>query len=156
MEAVSNLLKEFGRHIGLEQLTLDDDGQCTLAFDEDIVMTFVADPEGGLNAVSFVGELPESGAEEFVKGLLQENFLPSNHGGARFALEPNSNRLVMVGRWDAQKTDINFFSTQLEACVNSIDAMQKTMTETKFDAPKTKDKPAGGGDHIAPGGAVFA
>ena len=155
MEAVSNLLKEFGRHIGLEQLTLDEEGQCTLAFDEDIVMTFVADPEGGLNAVSFVGELPASGAEQFLKSILQENFLPSNHGGARFAVEPNSNRVVMVGRWDAQKTDINSFSAQLEACVNSIDTMQKTMADTKFEASSSPQQTSGGG-HVAPGGAVFA
>jgi hypothetical protein len=155
MEAVRNLLKEFGRHIGLEQLALDDDGQCTLAFDEDIVLTFVADPDGGLNAVSFVGELPASGAEQFVKSVLQENFLPSNHGGARFAVEPNSNRVVMVGRWDAQKTDVSAFSAQLEACVNSIDAMQKTMAETKFDATAPTQASSEGG-RSAPDGAVFA
>jgi len=155
MEAVSNLLKELGKHIGLDQLELDDEGQCTLAFDEDIVITFVADPDGGLNAVSFVGELPESGAESFVKGLLEENFLPSNHGGARFAIEPNSNRVVMVGRWDAQKTDIGLLSSQLEACVNTIDAMQKTMAATKFDEQVPAEKKSSG-DYIPPAGATFA
>jgi hypothetical protein len=155
MEAVNNLLKELGRHIGLEQLALDEEGQCTLAFDEDIVVTFVADPDGGLNAVSFVGELPESGAEPFVKGLLEENFLQSNHGGARFAIEPNSSRVVMVGRWDAQKTDIGLLSSQLEACVNTIDAMQKTMSATKFDEAAPVEKKSGG-DYIPPAGATFA
>lgn len=156
MEAVGNLLKELGRHIGLEQLELDDEGQCTLAFDEDIVVTFVGDPDGGLNAVSFVGELPDSGAESFVKSLLAENFLPSNHGGARFAIEPNSNRVVAVGRWDAQKTDVISFSAQLEAYVNSIDGMQKTMTSSKFDEPATPQQKINGGSPPPPGGAVFA
>jgi hypothetical protein len=156
MEAVGNLLKELGRHIGLEQLELDDEGQCTLAFDEDIVVTFVADPDGGLNAVSFVGELPDSGAESFVKSLLAENFLPSNHGGSRFALEPNSNRVVAVGRWDAQKTDVNAFSAQLEGYVNSIDAMQKTMAGSKFDEPVKPQQNFDGGSAPPPGSAVFA
>jgi hypothetical protein len=156
MEAVGNLLKELGRHIGLDQLELDDEGQCTLAFDEDIVVTFVADPEGGLNAVSFVGELPDSGAESFAKKLLAENFLPSNHGGARFAIEPNSNRVVAVGRWDAQKTDVNSFSAQLEAYVNSIDLMQKTMANATFDAPISSAKQVDGRSSPPPGGAVFA
>ena len=156
MEAVNNLLKELGRHIGLDQLELDEEGQCTLAFDEDIVVTFVADPDGGLNAVSFVGELPESGAEAFVKELLAENFLPSNHGGARFAIEPNSNRVVMVRRWDAQTTDVNQFSTHLEAFVNTIDAMQKTMADTQFNVQSGAEKKADGGEHAPPGGAVFA
>ena len=156
MEAVGNLLKELGRHIGLEQLELDDEGQCTLAFDEDIVVTFVGDPEGGLNAVSFVGELPDSGAETFVKSLLAENFLPSNHGGARFAIEPNSNRVVAVGRWDAQKTDVIAFSTQLEAFVNSIDGMQKTMAGSNFDETATPQQKIDGGSAPPPGGAVFA
>lgn len=155
MEAVNNLLKELGKHIGLEQLELDEDGQCTLAFDEEIVVTFVADPDGGLNAVSFVGELPESGAESFVKALLEENFLPSNHGGGRFAMEPNSNRVVMVGRWDAQKTDLGFLSAQLESFVNSIDAMQKAMAETTFDEPSSAPK-QDGGFTPPPAGATFA
>ena len=156
MEAVGNLLKELGRHIGLEQLELDDEGQCTLAFDEDIVVTFVADPDGGLNAVSFVGELPDSGAESFVKSLLAENFLPSNHGGARFAIEPNSNRVVAVGRWDAQKTDVNAFSAQLESYVNSIDGMQKTMASNRYDEPGKPQQKFDGGSAPPPGGAVFA
>jgi len=156
MEVVNNLLKELGRHIGLDQLELDDEGQCTLAFDEDIVVTFVADPDGGLNAVSFVGELPESGAESFVKELLAENFLPSNHGGARFAIEPNSNRVVVVRRWDAQKTDVNQFSSHLEACVNTIDAMQKTMANIKFDPSNSAEQKTEDGGYAPPGGAVFA
>lgn len=155
MEAVRNLLKELGRHIGLEQLELDEEGQCTLAFDEEIVVTFVADPDGGLNAVSFVGELPESGANAFVRGLLEENFLPSNHGGARFAIEPSSNRVVMVGRWDAQKTDMGSFSIQLESFVNSIDAMQKAMSDTRFDDTEPEKDQAIPRD-LPYGGATFA
>jgi hypothetical protein len=162
MEAVSNLLKELGRHIGLEQMELDEDGQCTLAFDEEIVVTFVADPDGGLNAVSFVGEIPESGGMSLVTALLEENFLPSNHGGARFALEPNSNRIVLVTRWDAQKTDLSLFSNQLESYVNSIDAMQKALASGEFaDGGSSGGSGAsgksGGGDYIPPpGSANFA
>jgi hypothetical protein len=154
MEAANNLLKEFGRNIGLDQLELDEEGQCTLAFDDDIVVTFVVDSENGLNIVSYIGELPETGAEYFVKALLEENFLPSNHGGTRFAIEPNSNRVVMVGRWDAEKTDISLLTSQLESCVNTIDAMQKTMNATNFDKPaaqtETSDK------YLPPAGATFA
>jgi hypothetical protein len=61
----------------------------------------------------------------------------------------------MVGRWDAQKTDIGLLSSQLEACVNTIDAMQKTMAATKFDEQAPVEKKSGG-DYIPPAGATFA
>jgi hypothetical protein len=157
MEAVSNLLKELGRHIGLDQMELDEDGQCTLAFDEEIVVTVVADPDGGLNAVSFVGEVPEAGGKSLMAALLEENFLPSNHGGARFALEPNSNRIVLVNRWDAQKTDLSLFSNQLESYVNSIDAMQKALAAGEFSDDGSIGSGSSGGDYTPPSGsATFA
>jgi hypothetical protein len=82
--------------------------------------------------------------------------LPSNHGGARFAIEPNSNRVVAVGRWDAQKTDVNAFSAQLESYVNSIDGMQKTMASNRYDEPGKPQQKFDGGSAPPPGGAVFA
>jgi len=45
-------------------------------------------------------------------------------------------------------------SSQLEACVNTIDAMQKTMASTKFDEPVGEKKSSG--DYTPPAGATFA
>lgn len=123
MQAAHNLIKELGRHIGLDALELDDSGQCTLAFDETIVLTFVADVDNGLNVVSYVGELqPSNGA--VASKLLASNFVPNGLGGGRVAIEPESSRVVLVNRWDGVRTDLGSFTQQLEAFVNGVEKVR--------------------------------
>lgn len=126
MEAANNLIKELGRLIGLDELSLDTAGQCTLAFDESIVLTFVGDQDGGLNAVSYIGELARDNAAAS-QMLLAQNFVPNGLGGGRVALEPESSRAVLVNRWDAVRTDFGFFQQQLEAFVNAVESIRKEL-----------------------------
>lgn len=126
MEAANNLIKELGRLIGLDELSLDPSGQCTLAFDESIVLTFVGDQDGGLNAVSYIGELAPDNAAA-AKMLLSHNFVPNGLGGGRVAVEPESSRAVLVNRWDAVRMDFGFFQQQLEAFVNAVESIRKDL-----------------------------
>ena len=123
MQAARNLVKELGRHIGLEGLELDESGQCTLAFDETIVLTFVGDSDDGLNVVSYIGDLDAQGAQVAIK-LLAHNFVPNGLGGGRVAMEPDSNRVVLVHRWDGVKTDFASFTAQLESFVNAVESVR--------------------------------
>jgi hypothetical protein len=126
MEAASNLIKQLGRLIGLDELALDDSGQCTLAFDESIVLTFVGDPDGGLNVVSYIGDLARDNAAS-AQMLLAHNFVPSGLGGGRVAVEPESSRAVLVNRWDSVRTDFGFFQHQLETFVNAVESIRKDL-----------------------------
>jgi hypothetical protein len=123
MQAASNMIKELGRLIGLETLELDDAGQCTLAFDETIVLTFVADVDDGLNVVSYVADL-EAEKPDAGKVLLSHNFVPGALGGGRVAVEPESARVVLVNRWDAIRCDFGHFQQQLEAFVNAVESIR--------------------------------
>lgn len=134
MQAANNLLKELGRLIGLEELALDDAGQCTLAFDETIVLTFVVDQDDGLNVVSYIGEL-EPGNPRSAQALLERNFTPVGLGGGRVAMEPDSERVVLVSRWDAVRTDFALFQQQLEEFVNAVEAIRKALEEGPASAP---------------------
>ncbi len=129
MEAANNLIKELGRLIGLNELSLDPSGQCTLAFDESIVLTFVGDQDGGLNAVSYIGEVARENAAAS-QMLLAHNFVPNGLGGGRVAVEPESSRAVLVNRWDAVRTDFGFFQQQLEAFVNAVESIRKDLEAT--------------------------
>lgn len=126
MEAASNLIKELGRLIGLDDLSLDDSGQCTLAFDESIVLTFVGDQDSGLNVVSYIGDLARDNPAA-AQMLLAHNFVPSGLGGGRVAVEPESSRAVLVNRWDAVRTDFGFFQQQLETFVNAVESIRKDL-----------------------------
>jgi hypothetical protein len=123
MQAASNMIKELGRLIGLETLELDEAGQCTLAFDETIVLTFVADVDDGLNVVSYVADL-DSDKPDAGKVLLSHNFVPGALGGGRVAVEPESSRVVLVNRWDAIRCDFGYFQAQLEAFVNAVESIR--------------------------------
>ena len=152
MEAASNLIKELGRLIGLEELGLDDSGQCTLAFDETIVLTFVGDQDGGLNVVSYIGDLAHD-SPGVAQRLLAHNFVPQGLGGGRVAVEPDSSRAVLVNRWDTIRTDFGFFQQQLEAFVNAVESIRKDLetapavqaAPVQMAAPRTDDAlPPGG------------
>jgi len=145
MQAAQNLIKQLGKHIGLDELDFDEGGQCTLAFDETIVLTFVGDQEEGLNLVSYVGDLNQAN-ESAYKTLLARNFVPSALGGGRVALEPDSSRVVLVARWDAVRTDLQHFIAQLENFVNGVESLRVDLENGKptpgsgssrsnFDAP---------------------
>lgn len=118
--AANNLVKEFCQSIGMEGLGLDDSHQRSLCFDDKVVVTLLGNPnDDSVTAVCFVAEL---GKPENMRMLLEQNFLAEAHGGARFALEPQQDRVVMTRQWDAVKVSVPEFSDNLEAFVNS--AMQ--------------------------------
>jgi hypothetical protein len=154
MEAASNLIKELGRLIGLDELALDDSGQCTLAFDETIVLTFVGDQEGGLNVVSYIGDLARDNSE-VAQRLLAHNFVPHGLGGGRVAVEPESSRAVLVNRWDTVRTDFGFFQQQLEAFVNAVESIRKDMdTVPAAQAAPVQMTAPRGDDALPPGGYI--
>jgi hypothetical protein len=144
MQAARNLIKELGRHIGLDSLELDESGQCTLAFDETIVLTFVGDMDDGLNVVSYIGDL-ESNHHGVACKLLAQNFVPNGLGGGRVAMEPDSDRVVLVHRWDGMRTDFGSFTANLESFVNAVESVRAeleagasagTTSSTAVDSPK--------------------
>jgi hypothetical protein len=145
MQAAQNLIQQLGKHIGLDELDFDEGGQCTLAFDETIVLTFVGDQEDSLNLVSYVGDLNQAN-ESAYKTLLSRNFVPNAFGGGRVAMEPDSSRIALVARWDAVRTDLQHFIAQLETFVNGVESLRVDLENGKptlgtgssrlnFDAP---------------------
>lgn len=122
MSASHNLLKEFCQSIGMEGLGLDDNKQRSLCFDDSIVVTFVGDESDTLTALCYVHDLTK---EADMRRLLEENFLPEANGGARFSLEPKTDRIIMTRYWDATRTPVPEFSNDLEALVNAAIAAQK-------------------------------
>lgn len=119
MSVTNNLIKEFCQSIGMDPMGLDENKQRSLCFDEKVVVTFLGDNGDYITAICFIANL---GKPENMRKLLEQNFLCEAHGGARFALEPESERVIMTRQWDAVKTDVPTFSNELEAFVNS--AMQ--------------------------------
>jgi hypothetical protein len=152
MQAARNLVKELGRHIGLDGLELDESGQCTLAFDETIVLTFVGDGDDGLNVVSYVGDIDIHSANVAIK-LLSHNFVPNGLGGGRVAIEPDSNRVVLVHRWDGVKTDFASFTSQLESFVNAVESVRADLDSVGTKDASSASTSANAGRDLPPPGS---
>ena len=119
----------FCRSIGLSDTRMDVEGQLTLSFGKSngqpgdpLVLTFVCQGSDSIAAVTFFGLIGKD--ENNLKTLLEWNFAPMQHGGGQFALEPGSDRLVMVGSWDTTKVSVEEFSKQLGEFVNSAERGQ--------------------------------
>ena len=122
----AQFMAAFCESIGMGGSRMDDQGQMTLSFsgksEQSLVVTFVCQGPDSIAAVSYIGDIGKK--EDNMKTLLELNFCPTNHGGASFALEPGSERLVMVNSWNVTKVSVQEFSTSLEQFVNSAEAGQ--------------------------------
>ena len=116
MQAADNLIKEFCQSIGMSPLGLDEEKQRSLSFDDKIILSFIGEEDDSLVAICFIGNALK---DADLRVFLEQNFMADAHGGARFALEPKSNRVIMTAKWNAQRIDLTSFSKDLEAFVNS-------------------------------------
>ena len=127
MESSDNLYQELGRKLGLDQ-PLVADGRSTLVFDGSVGISFLEDPEGRLNAVLLVSRLRQGGENERALRLLMEsNFLPSAHGGARFVLDAGSNKVALVKRWESTQTDPDQVLSDLGEMISSVETVRKNL-----------------------------
>lgn len=115
--AANNLIKEFCQSIGMDPLGLDEENQRSLAFDDKLVVTFIGNETDFVTALCFIAD--STGHPDILRKALEQNFLAEAHGGGRFSLEPNSDRIILTRHWNAVKTTIPEFSDELEAFVNS-------------------------------------
>ena len=116
MQAADNLVKEFCQSIGMSPLGLDEENQRSLSFDEKIIVSFIGEQDDSLTALCYIGDIKK---DADLRIFLEQNFMPDAHGGARFSLEPKSNRIVMAAKWNALRIDVTMFSKDLEGYVNS-------------------------------------
>jgi len=134
MESSDTLYQELGRKLGLDQ-PLVADGRRTLVFDGNVGISFLEDPEGRLNAILLVSRLRQgSGNERALRLLMESNFLPSAHGGARFALDSGSGKVALVKRWESDQRDPDRVLSDLGEMISSVEEMRNSL-ETFSEPP---------------------
>lgn len=123
MQSQQELISSIAQRMGISNAVLDVNRQITIAFDQAIIVTFLAEEDDNLTAVSYVADY-EGGDGAIGKELLQYNFLPLVLGGGKLALDPSENIIVLTRSWDATTTDATLIFSELEAFVNSIAAIR--------------------------------
>lgn len=116
----ADLLDEFGRATGLEQLALDADGQCALLFDGAHEITFTPDRDDhALIMHCEVGTF--SGHDtELCRTLLEASLLGSQTGGGALSVEPKLGVIILWKRHDDAFADVNALTQAVNAFLAQV------------------------------------
>ena len=95
-EEAGALVAALGHAIGIPALALDSKGGCRLRFDGTEVMLEAEPEEQRLVLHADIGTAPALGREAVFGRLLEANLLWKDTGGATFAFDPRSGRLLLM------------------------------------------------------------
>lgn len=127
MDVASILFSELGQQIGIETLGFDEEGSCTLAFDDEIVITFLSS-ETLVYAVCYVGDW--DGQAAIAAKLLAANFAWKETQGATLAIEPGSNRIVLCRQWVLAELQVGELIEGIEAVVNVAEITRASLEQS--------------------------
>jgi hypothetical protein len=122
-EAVQRLLEELAKDLGFDELTLGEDGTCTLVFDDALFVEMFHDEAAAtLGFEARLGEPPLETAATVHRQLLQANALWRETGGLVFALDGGTGEILMQQRVDTAGLDFVAFRAMLERFVEAAGA----------------------------------
>jgi len=122
----SEYIANYGKEIGLPDLKLNEDGICSLSFDEKINVDIVYRKEQ--EQVIFaapIGDIPVEGQENFFKQLLISNAFGIENAGAILGIEEEENRVVLSYVFISSTFSFDLFKTVLANFVDLVEAWQE-------------------------------
>jgi Tir chaperone protein (CesT) family len=123
------LIQELGERVGLPQLSLDDAGTALVAIDDGaVIVTFGHNAKAGtIEMMTCLDEIAPSG--EVLLEALSANFAWFGTNGATFAVDPNSDALVLQRRCNSADVANGGLFAALEALVASAAVWSKRLTQ---------------------------
>jgi Tir chaperone protein (CesT) family len=149
-DTAQQVIGDFGKTIGLDDLALDEADYCCLLIDQALVINIEFDePERRLMLYSMVGRPGQDRAAVF-SALMQANYLGRGTGGATLGLqsEPDGEAIVLSREVPLPGLDVPAFSSALERFVN----MAETWTQRLGTAPAAAETSAPAPDFPPAGG----
>lgn len=130
-DELSHLLEEFGRHVGLDDLTLSENGTASLAIDA-VELHLAADDEGRtLVMFADVGTPPhpDQTSREYYETLLKANFLHLGTGGATLGMDRDAGFVALMDRVPVAGLNAADLADRVERFVNLAEAWSQRLTE---------------------------
>src|SRR6516165_10233600 len=90
------LIRALGHAVGIDALSLDDGGTCTLRFDETVLTLELDEGEDRLVLHAGLGPLPAEGQAELLARLLEGNLFWKDTHGATLALDRRNARVLLL------------------------------------------------------------
>jgi len=122
----SEYIVNYGKEVGLSDLKLNEDGICSLSFDEKINVDIVYRKEQ--EQVIFaapIGDIPVEGQENFFKQLLISNAFGIENAGAILGIEEEENRVVLSYVFISSTFSFDLFKTVLANFVDLVESWQE-------------------------------
>jgi len=127
-DAFETLIAELGAAIGLPELKLDEDGACTLSFDDNITVNLRLDPEtDAVVLYSPLGLLEADGSVAVKDALLEANLLFQGTGGCTLGVDSNMGLVVLAYREHVAQVRAPLLMERIEAFVNVAEAWRERL-----------------------------
>jgi len=147
MAKADDMLKELGERLKLGDLKFQDNGYCTLVFDNEHIVDIITeeDKKDGpiLKIVCPIGSAPkEIERLELYRQMMEGNLFAQGTGGAAIYLDKDIDELLMYDRLVLNHVEYQAFESALEAFLNYLEAWKEKLkeygstTSIESDAPK--------------------
>lgn len=139
-ENVQVLLKQFGNTIGLADLALDEEGFCSLTFDDQIVLNLQYDQRTE-NIVIFaeLGKIKDEGALKVYARLLEANIFWKETGGGTLCVEPKTMTAILEYQEAVAHMNDVRFQRLIEGFINTAEYWISHLDELQTDVALQPD-----------------
>ena len=130
---LKDLMEGLAAEAGMDGVAPDDGGAYHLGIDG--MRISLLEAGGRLALWADVGEPPPEGRERLFRTLLESSFMGEGSGGAAFAIDAKSGRVVLQRIETSGSLDLAGFKSMLEKFVNVLETWRKTVADFRDVAP---------------------
>ena len=132
---MKNLLREFGKTVGITELQLDNENRCNLLFDDIGVSFELAPSEESVYLYSMLGVAPATDLESVYALLLDGNYLFKGTKGASIGIEASSKNIVLIREERLENMQLARFESLVEVFVGLAESWRERLGELSSESP---------------------
>ena len=138
------LLADFGASLGLDGLSLDEDGHCALAFDEVMVNIDFIEETQDLLFYSALGISDEAQRSDpaILLPLLQANYFGMGTAGGQIGIDKTSGMVTLSRAYPLQLLDLQGLTASLQAFVSTAEYWKMWMSLSDEELHEQPVEPA--------------
>lgn len=142
--AFTEILRSFGREVGLDDLALDETGYCCLFFDDVAVNMELDEPAAKLFLYANVGELPpEPRKKDVYKMLLEDPWDDPVMGTVALGVSREHNLIALVSAVDLADLDNEGFQRMLKGYIEGVERWKTKIRNASLGNENPEDGPEG-------------
>lgn len=119
---INRLLTDFGNALGLDGLSLDENGYCCLSFDEVVVNIEAVGETSLVLLYSSLGALPADAGPEVCRRLLEANYFFHGTGGATIGVDGPTGGVAITRVVDAAGMEVLDWEAVIKAFVDAAES----------------------------------